>query len=358
MGTTVGNRKAWATALGSLVVAGFGVALIVMLPRLVGVSWAAIGASLGSVPVLVLAGLTALWLLGLLVHLPVLMAAMPGLTARQALTLNLSGSAVSNVLPLGGPAGMGLGFAMARGWGFKPDRFASFTLSTNLCNSVGKLVVGSTVLAVAAPSGVGLPGGLGRVLGSAAAFVAVAVLAVLTTFRSERATSAVGRRLDGCLQRACPGAVRGACKTYLLGARTELVRAVGAGWRRMGAGVLCYLLLQAALLYACLAAVGAGAPISVVMIAFAVERLISLAPITPGASGLAELGTVAALNAYGVNPVVAAAGVLIYRILMFAIEIPVGGALILGWLRGAGRPDRPLHADEAAEPAVLGDVAA
>ncbi|MFL6156384.1 MAG: flippase-like domain-containing protein, partial [Marmoricola sp.] len=115
--------------------------------------------------------------------------------------------------------------------------------------------------------------------------------------------------------------------------RAELVRAVRGGWRRMSAGVLLYLTLQAALLFACLAAVGAGAPVTVVLIACAIDRLISLAPITPGASGVAELGTVAALHSFGVDPVHAAAGVLLYRILMFAVEIPVGGAIAIGWLR-------------------------
>src|SRR5689334_13063305 len=48
------------------------------------------------------------WILGLSAHTWVLTAAMPGLTHRRALTLNLAGSAISNVLPLGGVAGAAL----------------------------------------------------------------------------------------------------------------------------------------------------------------------------------------------------------------------------------------------------------
>jgi uncharacterized protein (TIRG00374 family) len=110
----------------------------------------------------------------------------------------------------------------------------------------------------------------------------------------------------------------------------------------MSVGVLTYLVLQALLLAACLAAVGAGATLPVVAVAFAIERLISLAPFTPGAAGVAELGTVAALHSFGVDPVAAAAGVLLYRILMFALEIPVGGLLALVWVRRRrthGSPD-------------------
>ncbi|MFL6171795.1 MAG: flippase-like domain-containing protein [Marmoricola sp.] len=307
--------------------------MIGALPHFVGASWAAIGSTLGAVPPLVLVGLVVLWLAGLLVHAPVLMAAMPGLTARQALTLNLSGSAVSNVLPVGGPAGMGLGFAMARSWGFSSDRFASYTVSTNLWNALGKFLVGLGVLAAAALLGHRLPSGLGAVVLGASVFVAFSAGLAGFVFRTGPATAAAGRRLDQLRRRFRPRENPVAASEWLLDGRAELVRAVRGGWRRMSAGVLLYLTLQAALLFACLAAVGAGAPVTVVLIAFAIERLISLAPITPGASGVAELGTVAALHSFGVDPVHAAAGVLLYRILMFAVEIPVGGAIAIGWLR-------------------------
>jgi uncharacterized membrane protein YbhN (UPF0104 family) len=269
----------------------------------------------------------------MVVHLPVLMAAMPGLSARQALTLNLSGSAVSNVLPVGGPAGMGLGYAMARSWGFGSDRFASYTVSTNLWNAVGKFVVGLGVLALAAVFGTELPSGLSAIVISASAFMAVSVGIALLLFRTERATAAAGRWLDRLHARLRPAASPIAVTAWLLNGRSELAKAVSAGWGRMSAGVLVYLVLQAALMFWCLSAVGAGAAVSVVVIAFAIERLISLAPITPGSAGVAELGTVAALHSFGVDPVPAAAGVLLYRILMFAVEIPVGGAIAFGWLR-------------------------
>lgn len=332
MGTPGRARTRWAPLIGSVAVSVLGCALVIALPFFLGVTWSAIGTSLASVPALVLLGLLVLWFAGLLVHAPVLMAAMPGLSVRQALTLNLSGSAVSNVLPLGGPAGMGLGFAMARSWGFSSDRFASYTVATNLWNALGKFAMAVGILTVAAWLGVGLPSGLGRIVLSASFFIVLAAGAALLTFRSETATAATGRRLDRAVRLVRPSHVVGTCTTWLLGSRAALVVAVRAGWRRMSLGVAIYLSLQAVLLFACLAAVGAGAEPQVVLIAFAIERLISLAPITPGAAGVAELGTVAALHSFGVDPVSAAAGVLLYRVLIFAIEIPIGGALAIRWL--------------------------
>lgn len=322
---------------GTVVVALLGSGLLAALPWFLGVSWAAIATTVAGVPVLVLLGLAALWVSGLVVHAPVLRAAMPGLGTRQALTLNLAGSAVSNVLPVGGPAGMGLGYAMARSWGFRPDAFASYTVATNLWNALGKFAMGLTVLATAALLGVGLPTGLSAIILSATAFMAAATGTAILTFRTETVTLAAGRRIDQVIRFFRPHARPRGCAAWLLGTRNQLVAAVRRGWKVMSAGVVVYLVLQAGLLLACLAAVGAGAPVSVVLIAFAIERLISLAPITPGASGIAELGTVAALHSFGVGTIEAASGVLLYRAFMFAIEIPIGGALALHWLHGTRR---------------------
>ena len=56
--------------------------------------------------------------------------------------------------------------------------------------------------------------------------------------------------------------------------------------------------------------------------------------ITPGAVGFVEAGTAAALIALGGHSAAVAAGVLLYRAFTFAVEIPVGGTWLLGWLIG------------------------
>jgi uncharacterized membrane protein YbhN (UPF0104 family) len=74
--------------------------------------------------------------------------------------------------------------------------------------------------------------------------------------------------------------------------------------------------------------------------AAAIERLGTLVPITPGGTGVAEIGTIAWLLAAGLDPVEAVAGVLLYRVFLVALEIPVGGMLLGGWAllwRNAGR---------------------
>jgi uncharacterized membrane protein YbhN (UPF0104 family) len=90
--------------------------------------------------------------------------------------------------------------------------------------------------------------------------------------------------------------------------------------------------------------------VTVVLAAFAVDRIMSMVVLTPGGTGFAEAGTAAALVALGGAPAAMAAGVLLYRGFIFALEIPVGGAWLFGWL---WTHRRGLRRHEAAEAARL-----
>lgn len=85
----------------SVVLLGFG------LPRVADFSWHQIGATLARVDAAEIAVLGMVWLAGLWVHTVALCAALPGLSHRRAFCLNISGSAVSNLPPLGGHRGLG-----------------------------------------------------------------------------------------------------------------------------------------------------------------------------------------------------------------------------------------------------------
>jgi uncharacterized membrane protein YbhN (UPF0104 family) len=69
-----------------------------------------------------------------------------------------------------------------------------------------------------------------------------------------------------------------------------------------------------------------------VLAAFAVERVLSMLPFTPGGAGLAEAGSIATLVSLGGDPLSVTAAVLLFRAFAFLIEIPVGGAGILAWM--------------------------
>ena len=53
--------------------------------------------------------------------------------------------------------------------------------------------------------------------------------------------------------------------------------------------------------------------------------------LTPGGVGVAQTGAAAVLIALGGDPVVIAAGVLLYSTFTFFLEIPVGGLVAARW---------------------------
>ncbi len=292
--------------------AGLGIAtLVLVLPMVSGTPWSAVLAALGSVPARALALLVLLWAAGLLAHTVTLTAALPGLTHRRALLLSLTGSAVANVLPLGGAAGVALNYRMTRRWGFSPAGFASFTVVSNLWDVLAKLVLPALLLPLVL-SGLSVGPGLGRAITAAAiALPLVAALAGLL-IGHPRAVARFGVRVER---------VRAAAAAVVAGA-----------WGRLSAGMALYTLLLFALLEACLAVTGAGVPWHLVLVAFCAERLATLVGLTPGGVGLVEVGLAGALMlAPGADPAGVAAGVLIYRALTFGLEIPVGGLLLAGW---------------------------
>ncbi len=324
-----------ATWLLSALAFAASIGIIALLPAFLGLSWSAIGSSLAGVPVLTLMALAGLWIAGLLVHTVVLQAAMPGLSRRRALLLNVSGSAVSNLFPFGGAAGMGLGYVMTRSWNFPSPTYASYTAITNVWNVLAKLLVGSALLGVALLYGLQLPAGLNGVMVVGALGMLALVLAAAGVVASTAIAGAVGTAIDR-VGRAFASrggrSQRPNVRTWILKAREESASAVTDGWVRLTCGVLAYMLLQAVLLAACLAATGAHATLLAVAVTFGIERLLTVLPFTPGGSGLTELGSAAVLVAMGVAPVEAAAGILLYRLFTFVMEIPVGGVSALWWL--------------------------
>jgi uncharacterized membrane protein YbhN (UPF0104 family) len=124
--------------------------------------------------------------------------------------------------------------------------------------------------------------------------------------------------------------------------RVGAVGLVRSAWRPMTWGVVVYNALQALLLWACLAAVGSPLPTALVLAVFAVERVVTALPITPGGTGVVEVAATAMIVAVGGAPAAAAAGILLYRAFVFGLEIPVGGAWLLGWWLAQRGPTTPV----------------
>lgn len=315
---------------GVLAVASVGVVAVV-LPRTTGAPWAAIGEALARPSWRQLLLLALLWLAGLAVHSRVLTAALPGLSVRRALTLNLTGSAVANVLPLGGGVAMGVNMVMVRRWGFTPRQFGLYTGLTNAWHLTMKALLPVAALGLLIANDVLLSRSFLLSALSASALLVILVLigatAVLTR-RGARFTGGVADRLISVLpgERA-PTRLADRLDT----ARAATLELIAKAWRPMTAGVVGYTALQAVLLYGCLAVTGARLGAVAVVAVLAVERAATALPFTPGGSGVAEVAAATMVVALGGAPAEAAAGILLYRAFVFGLEIPIGGTWLLGW---------------------------
>ena len=317
-----------------LLLGGLG-AVAFVVPGVAGVAWSAVAAVLGSLPGRTVVGLVVLWGCGLAAHTITLTGALPRLSHRRALTLSLTGSAVANVLPMGGAAGVATNYTMTRSWGFTGREFAAYTVVSNLWDVLAKLVLAALVLPWVVLTG---SLALGHLVGVALGVGAVAlsaVVVVLVALLSPRASRAIGRGIDA--------AVRPLARFPRLhldrapGTRTVEVLdrcrdVVGRGWARLSLGMALYTALLLALLGACLSVTGAQVTVPGLLAAFTVERLLSMAGVTPGGVGVVEVGLTGVLVLAGASPAGAVAGVLLYRALTFGLEIPVGGSHLVLWL--------------------------
>ena len=279
-----------------------------------------------------LALLSLLWVAGLVAHSTVLMGAMPGLTRRRAMTLNLTGSAVSNVLPLGGGLGVGLNYVMARRWGFSPGQFSLFTVLSNVWTVLAKAALPCRV-AARRPRRADRPTHPGG-----------------RDHRQHRPCHRDSARDRGGFQRpGCPSRWTGARRAATAGPvasrrcarRSAIDRPAPQRRRHRATQLAAHDARHDHLLRACCAAalglphvLGSTLGPVAVLALFAFERALTALPITPGGSGVAEVATTALAIAFNGphDKAVVAAGVLLYRAFTFGLEIPVGGVWLLGWL--------------------------
>ncbi|PSL54767.1 uncharacterized membrane protein YbhN (UPF0104 family) [Saccharothrix carnea] len=302
--------RRWVRITASLASLGLAAWLVIALvPAVGGVAWTAVGEHLRAIGPGTALWLTVLWLAGLWAYTYVLTGSLPGLRHTQAFSLNAAGSAISNVLPFGGAAGVAVTAVMAASWGHSARAITTSAIVSGLWNTLSRAALPLVALAVhGAVVGDGVL--IGAVAAAGGLLVAVAVL-----MRLRWLCRLLGSR----------------AARFLLRLRRQTAQVVRDGWRRMTAGMLAYLLLQAVLLWWCLAAAGVHLGLGPTLAAFAVSRLLTLAVVTPGGVGVTENGTIALLVGLGTPAAPAVAGVLLFAFFTYLVEIPLGGAAWLSW---------------------------
>jgi uncharacterized membrane protein YbhN (UPF0104 family) len=285
--------------------------------------------------------LAAIW--NLLSYLLPQLAALPGLSLRQAALESHASTAVGNVLPAGQAVGLGVTYRFYTSYGFGNGPIALSLLVQGVWNNfvklgmpivaLGLLVAGGDAAGELAPAAV-----VGLVV-----FV-VALAGFAFGLSGERRAARLGRALAGgaaAVRRLArrpgrPGWERGA-----VAFRAQAITLLRGRWHWLTLTTLLSHLSLFLVLLLALRHVGVSeSEVSWVeaLAAFALVRLLSAVPVTPGGLGVVELGLAAALVLAGGEEAQVVAAVLVFRILTLILPIPIGALTWWLWRRSAWYP--------------------
>jgi putative heme transporter len=282
--------------------------------------------------------LIAVTLLNIVTYWLQMMAFLPGLTLGQAAVNNQSSTSIANTLPGGGAIAIGVAYAMFRSWGFTDSEVVLFTLDTGVWNMFLKLGLPVVALALLAVSGHATAAALlPALIGLAALAGSIACFALMLW--KKRFAFAVGSALGRVasalrkLLRKPPvhewgdAAVRFRKQTNTLVAR----RWVAMTLSTIVSHLSLYLVLLVALRH-----VGVSEQdVSWVQIlaVFALGRIASAVPFSPGGLGVVEAVYIQGLVVAGGGHAEVVAAVLVFRALTYGIQIPLGAVTYVIWQR-------------------------
>jgi uncharacterized membrane protein YbhN (UPF0104 family) len=312
---------------------------LLVIPKVTGSTYHQVAHQLERLSGVQIGVLTLVWLVGLVAYAGVLTAVLPGLRRSQGVVLNTATSAVSNVVPFGGAVGVGATYGMCRSWGFSVPTTTLGILVSGIWNFFLKLGLPIIALALLVAEG-RASGGLAGAAMVGLALLGASVVFLTLVLRSERLAALIGRGLErvvDTLLRLVRRPPRPGIAQSVVEFRHRSRDLIAASWRRVTFWMLAYSLLQFLLQFLCLKLLG-DHELAVIQVfaAFAFGRLLSTVPITPSGVGFSDATVIAALIAFGGNPAVCTAAVLLFTGFTYLLEIPVGGVSWIIWARVHG----------------------
>jgi uncharacterized membrane protein YbhN (UPF0104 family) len=279
--------------------------------------------------------LLAVW--NLATYWPMVVAAMPGLTLGQAIVVNQSATSVAMTVPAGGAVAVGVSYAMYTSWGFSKAQIARSALVTGIWNLSWKLalpVLPLLLLVIGGEDDVGL---ISSAMAGLTLLVVAAVLLIAALWNERMAFlvgSAAGRAVGFVWRggRRTPAGWGAAAARF----RSQIVDLIRRRWliltvAELVSQVSLFMVLLASMRFTGIGSHEVGWPQALAV--FAVVRVATSFPVIPGNVGLAELGYVAGLALAGAEDAEAVAAVLLFRVLTYYIQIPIGGVTYLAWRR-------------------------
>lgn len=279
-------------------------------------------------------------------------AALPGMGIGKAAVLTQTTTSVANTLPAGGAIAIGLTYSILNSWGFSGTNVALYVGVTGIWNIFTKLGLPVLALVLLALSGHLTPAYI------AAAVVGVVVLSIAVglfalVFKSEPFAIRLGDWFSRVVSAVKGVFHKPAVTGWGQGAahfRRDTIALVEHRWFRLTwTTVLSQLALFSVLLLS-LRALGVSeheVSTAEAFAVFAFSRLLSAVPITPGGVGIIDLGYIGGLTAFdSIEKAQIVAAVLLFRVLTYGIQIPIGGFTYIIW---RAKKDWRREADAAAQ---------
>lgn len=345
--TERGKRVNWTQiasfAVGVIIVVAI---FVFVIPRFA--DWGEVWAAMKTLTPIEFWSLLAVTILNLYTYWLANQAALPGLSLKKSAVVTQTGTSVANTVPAGGAVAIGMTYAILHSWGFTGGETALFVGVTGIWNTFAKLALPVVALGLLVVTGNTNP----ALVGAAAIGIAVLVVAVVLlalVFKSSAVARSVGDVLGrvaswfmkpfkrGPVTSLGERAVDFRRKTIILVER----RWIRLTWTTVVSQVALFLVLLISLRH-----MGVSEHEISNVEAFAVytfARLLSAIPITPGGVGVIDLGYIGGLSAiYGAEKAQIIAAILIFRVLTYGIQIPIGGVTYFIWrAKTSWRRDTP-----------------
>lgn len=311
---------------GRIILAVLSTALVIALlawalPWATGASWSEIAGTLGSLPLWALPTMVALGVGALLLESMTVRAALPGSRWSTVWKGHSASSAAALAIPGGSVLGPTLLAWILRRAGLALPLILTGIIAASLVEmvitSVLVPVVGLAAYAlssVLAPTGVELPGALWAAL--LAVLGAVVALAMTALLLRRNVLSAILTQFGEMV----PAHIAQGILTQ----RDVLMAMLRRRFVPLVLPTLGARLLQWTALVLAIGAVGAEVPLLLTIAIFALGRVLSLVPLTPGGAGITETVGAAALVALGVAAADAAASMLLLLVAMLLVPLLVG----------------------------------
>jgi uncharacterized membrane protein YbhN (UPF0104 family) len=287
------------------------------------------------------------------------MAALPGLRLGHAAVLTQTTTTVANTVPAGGAIAVGLTYTILHSWGFTGTDVALYVGVTGIWNIFIKLALPIISLGWLVIAGRTTPQLVtAALIGLAVLAVAVGLLAGL--FSSEhlaRRIGAFGGRVISWFRKLLRKPPLTDADERAAQFRKDTIGLVRRRWLPLTVATLLSHFALFFVLLLSLRHVGVSEQeisTAEVFAVFAFGRLITALPFTPGGLGFVELGYIGGLTAFAptdeMNAQIVAA-VLLFRLLTYGIQIPIGAGTYLFWRANTGwRKPQPTDSSLPGDP--------